>query len=214
MSNNQLDPALQELVAEIEEISARVTGLIQLSETTELNATQIDALYRDVHTLKGSCLLFGFQDMGALAHELETRMEPVRKGYVQLKAVGVDRLLKAFDLFGEFSREHMVSMTPQFKDKVQQMTSSFKTGAAPAATAQSSPTPSPAAQASSNTPPPAPQPAAGADDANTTVRVPVALLDNLMTMMSEMVLVRNQVLQISNSSDDLEFLNCNRLVTY
>ncbi|WP_409479954.1 chemotaxis protein CheW [Pseudobdellovibrio sp. HCB154] len=212
MSNNQLDPALQELVAEIEEISARVTGLIQLSETTELNATQIDALYRDVHTLKGSCLLFGFQEMGALAHELETRMEPVRKGYVQLKAVGVDRLLKAFDLFGEFSREHMVNMTPQFKDKVQQMTSSFKNGTTQAA----SPTPSPATQptppppvqasspapASSNTPPPA-----GADDANTTVRVPVALLDNLMAMMSEMVLVRNQVLQISNSSDDLEFLN-------
>ena len=214
MSNNQLDPALQELVAEIEEISARVTGLIQLSETTELNATQIDALYRDVHTLKGSCLLFGFQEMGALAHELETRMEPVRKGYVQLKAVGVDRLLKAFDLFGEFGREHMVSMTPQFKDKVQQMTSSFKTGATQAAPtpapSPAQPTPPPVQASSSPSAPPASSntpPAAGTDDANTTVRVPVALLDNLMTMMSEMVLVRNQVLQISNSSDDLEFLN-------
>ena len=202
MSNNQLDPALQELVAEIEEISARVTGLIQLSETTELNATQIDGLYRDVHTLKGSCLLFGFADMGTLAHELETRMEPVRKGYVQLKAVGVDRLLKAFDLFGEFSRAHMVTMSPEFKDKVQQMTNSFKTTQAHANVAPAA-TP-PVAQVANTPPPPA---AAGSDDANATVRVPVALLDNLMAMMSEMVLVRNQVLQISNSSDDLEFLN-------
>lgn len=197
MSNNQLDPALQELVAEIEEISARVTGLIQLSETTELTALQIDGLYRDVHTLKGSCLLFGFADMGALAHELETRMEPVRKGYVQLKAVGVDRLLKAFDLFGEFSRAHMVTMSPEFKDKVLQMTDSFKNGQ-PQVAAAPQPTPAPVASS------PAP---AGSDDANATVRVPVALLDNLMAMMSEMVLVRNQVLQISNSSDDLEFLN-------
>lgn len=43
--------------------------------------------------------------------------------------------------------------------------------------------------------------------ANTTVRVSVDLLDNLMTMMSEMILVRNQILQISNRSDDQEFLN-------
>ena len=213
MSNNQLDPALQELVAEIDEISARVTGLIQLGETTQLNATQIDALYRDVHTLKGSCLLFGFADMGALAHELETKMEPVRKGYVQLKDVGVDRLLKAFDLFSEFSRAHMVNMSPEFKNKVQQMTDSFKNGSSKAAATPAAPVPpQPAApaplatvttvNASSNTPPPA-----GNDDANSTVRVPVALLDNLMAMMSEMVLVRNQVLQISNNSDDLEFLN-------
>lgn len=216
MSNNQLDPALQELVAEIDEISARVTGLIQLSETTQLNPTQIDALYRDVHTLKGSCLLFGFADMGALAHELETKMEPVRKGYVQLKDVGVDRLLKAFDLFGEFSRSHMTAMSPQFKEKVQQMTDSFKNGA------KSAPTQAPVAAAPVQSPQPTtplatvttvpsssnnPPPAAGNDEANSTVRVPVALLDNLMTMMSEMVLVRNQVLQISNNSDDLEFLN-------
>ena len=216
MSNNQLDPALQELVAEIEEISARVTGLIQLSETTQLNALQIDGLYRDVHTLKGSCLLFGFNDMGALAHELETRMEPVRKGYVQLKDVGVDRLLKAFDLFGEFSRAHMVTMAPEFKEKVLQMTDSFKnsssksaapvapTSATPAAAA---PTPAPlvtvtTVSAAQNIPP-----APVNDEANSTVRVPVTLLDNLMGLMSEMVLVRNQVLQISNNSDDLDFLN-------
>lgn len=205
MSNNQLDPALQELVAEIEEISARVTGLIQLSETTELTALQIDGLYRDVHTLKGSCLLFGFADMGALAHELETRMEPVRKGYVQLKAVGVDRLLKAFDLFDEFSRAHMVTMSPEFKDKVHQMTNSFKQTSSPATSpAAPAPVAPPEAQASHPAPPPAGN---SNDDANATVRVPVALLDNLMAMMSEMVLVRNQVLQISNSSDDLEFLN-------
>lgn len=40
-----------------------------------------------------------------------------------------------------------------------------------------------------------------------TIRVPVALLDKLMVLMGEMVLVRNQVLQYSNQSDDLNFLN-------
>lgn len=40
-----------------------------------------------------------------------------------------------------------------------------------------------------------------------TIRVPVGLLDRLMTLMGEMVLVRNQVLQYSSKSDDLGFLN-------
>ncbi|MBM4253488.1 MAG: hybrid sensor histidine kinase/response regulator [Deltaproteobacteria bacterium] len=39
----------------------------------------------------------------------------------------------------------------------------------------------------------------------TSVRVPISLLDNLMTLMGEMVLVRNQVIQFANKSDDLEF---------
>jgi two-component system chemotaxis sensor kinase CheA len=40
--------------------------------------------------------------------------------------------------------------------------------------------------------------------------VPVSLLDNLMTLMGEMVLVRNQVLQFSNKSEDLEFLSMSK----
>src|SRR5690606_13474973 len=43
-----------------------------------------------------------------------------------------------------------------------------------------------------------------------SIRVPVALLDNLMTLMGEMVLVRNQVLQYSNQSDDLEFVSMSK----
>lgn len=42
---------------------------------------------------------------------------------------------------------------------------------------------------------------------NTSVRIPVAVLDNLMAMMNELVLVRNQFLQMSNNSNNLEFLN-------
>lgn len=53
-----------------------------------------------------------------------------------------------------------------------------------------------------------PPPAAGeGGDSSTSIRVPVALLDKLMTLMGEMVLVRNQVLQYANRSEDLEFMN-------
>ena len=43
-----------------------------------------------------------------------------------------------------------------------------------------------------------------------SIRVPVSLLDNLMTLMGEMVLVRNQVLQFSSNSEDLEFQNLSK----
>jgi two-component system chemotaxis sensor kinase CheA len=49
-----------------------------------------------------------------------------------------------------------------------------------------------------------------ASDANASIRVPVSLLDNLMALMGEMVLVRNQVLQYSNKSDDQEFLSMSK----
>jgi two-component system chemotaxis sensor kinase CheA len=56
------------------------------------------------------------------------------------------------------------------------------------------------------------QPAAGAEDAkkesavaNQSIRVHVDLLENLMTMVSELVLTRNQLLQILRSQKDSEF---------
>jgi two-component system chemotaxis sensor kinase CheA len=52
-----------------------------------------------------------------------------------------------------------------------------------------------------------PSPSIDSNDSSSSIRVPVTLLDKLMTITGEMVLVRNQVLQYANKSDDLEFLN-------
>ncbi len=48
------------------------------------------------------------------------------------------------------------------------------------------------------------------DDSTSSIRVPVALLDSLMALMGEMVLVRNQVLQFSNKSEDAEFISMSK----
>jgi two-component system chemotaxis sensor kinase CheA len=47
----------------------------------------------------------------------------------------------------------------------------------------------------------------GEASAGASIRVPVSLLDSLMTLMGEMVLVRNQVIQYSNRTEDLSFQN-------
>ena len=85
----------------------------------------------------------------------------------------------------------------------------------PAHGSSPSPAPAHAAPAASSHPPhPAqaahPQAAPsgeGATDSSSTIRVSVSLLDKLMTLMGEMVLVRNQVQQYASKSDDLGFLN-------
>lgn len=92
--------------------------------------------------------------------------------------------------------------------------------AATAAPAHQTPTPSvPAPVAAASAPAATPHPAAsfsnapsgenktGDGESNSSIRVPVSVLDKLMLLMGEMVLVRNQVLQYANRTDDLEFLN-------
>ncbi len=77
---------------------------------------------------------------------------------------------------------------------------------APAAAPASAPAPAPAAKAAA-------KPAAKAEDgkktedavANQSIRVSVDLLENLMTMVSELVLTRNQLLQMVRALDNSDF---------
>jgi two-component system chemotaxis sensor kinase CheA len=77
---------------------------------------------------------------------------------------------------------------------------------------EAAPIPSPAAPIESqpHEPSPHPQKVDKEADASGTVRVPVPLLDHLMTLVGEMVLVRNQVIQFSNKSEDPEFLSMSK----
>ena len=83
--------------------------------------------------------------------------------------------------------------------------------AAPVAEAEPAPTPSKAdvaAAMATVAPPPAKSEVSEAKDsavANQSIRVNVELLENLMTMVSELVLTRNQVLQILRKQKDSEF---------
>jgi two-component system chemotaxis sensor kinase CheA len=82
--------------------------------------------------------------------------------------------------------------------------------AAPAPVAQAEPAPAPHAAPAKETKPVAAKPAADevheADKvANQSIRVNVDTLEHLMTMVSELVLTRNQLLEISRRNEDTEF---------
>ncbi|TCQ02333.1 two-component system chemotaxis sensor kinase CheA [Rhizobium sp. PP-F2F-G36] len=61
------------------------------------NQAQIDAVFRGLHTLKGSGSMFGFEALAAFTHHCETAFDRVRKGEVPATAELVAAVLEAQD---------------------------------------------------------------------------------------------------------------------
>ncbi len=250
-----------EFVAECEEILERFSKNLQTFESDFGKETftkdTIDALYRDVHSLKGAAYLFSFKVLGSLGHAMESSLENVREGThlptrqlfdVLFKCVTViehilnDIKAKATDeahaeLVEKAARAltRIAALLPQTPEpsSSQTMTTATKglspfgaghdtlektattslptsSSASPDAVAAQAPAPAPKAPVGSDHLGSHGPAADSSPEGATSIRVPVNLLDNLMTLMGEMVLVRNQVLQYSNKSEDLEFLNMSK----
>lgn len=80
-----------ELLAEME------TCLLRL----DVNAPDIEdlnAIFRAAHSIKGGAGTFGFTDMTEMTHMLETLLDRLRKGELEVKSEMVDTFLKAGDV--------------------------------------------------------------------------------------------------------------------
>lgn len=205
MSDQKVDSALVEYLAECDELSQRISDQLRAIEKGLQTPETIDSLYRDIHTLKGSSQLFGFKQIGELVHAMETRLEPYRRDRTAVEAVLIDHLLKGLDIVDEL----IDSIKETGSEK------SVSNAILSLITAMTAPEPGGPVEEKSETTGDIPQPemkkeaafVAESSDLSTSIRVPVTLLDRLMNLMGEMVLVRNQVLQFGNRIDDLEFLN-------
>lgn len=98
MNKFDAEGALGEFYSECDEILQRISLVLTKLEWQELSPETIDSLYRDVHTLKGSSQLFGFQRIGLIAHAIEASLEPVRRNNIKLERNFVDQIFKSLDL--------------------------------------------------------------------------------------------------------------------
>jgi two-component system chemotaxis sensor kinase CheA len=80
----------QELLEQIEQ------GLLNLGEHPD-DRDLIDAVFRGLHTLKGSGAMFGFDDLAAFTHHCEGAFDRVRKGEVEATPDLVAAVLEAQD---------------------------------------------------------------------------------------------------------------------
>lgn len=190
------------------------------------NIETVNALFRAVHSIKGAAGFLGFDTVNTLAHALENVMDQVRNRVLTPTAEMVDLLLRSCDQLKwlinnlEQSNSADVSALVSDLDGIANMNSNHASGPADHESI-STPLHSPPVEAAAPaaTPPPAPQPvvepaeflvatsansgstphpaateSSAATDAN--IRVSVGLLDRLMNLAGELVLSRNQLLQV------------------
>lgn len=84
-----------ELLAELE------TSLLELEDTPE-DDDLINRVFRAMHTIKGSGAMFGFDDIAAFTHEVETVFDMVRNGKMSVTKQLLDLTLK--------SRDHILAL--------------------------------------------------------------------------------------------------------
>jgi two-component system chemotaxis sensor kinase CheA len=196
------------------------------------NAGILDNIFRLVHTIKGTCGFLGLPRLEALSHAAETAMSNFREG-AAVTAEAVTVILFSIDRIKELLAElEKLQREPEGADSdlirsLEQISQQAGGSAAQAPFRRLRPgevSPEELERAFQQTPgpvPPVPQrpasasepdrPAADEDDkadgkvANTSIRVSVDTLENLMTMVSELVLTRNQLLDIVRRHDDSEF---------
>jgi len=92
------DAALVEYLEESTEMVDRFSAGIAKFEADPGNKEILAAIYRDMHTLKGSSHLFGFSQIAELAHTIETCLDPIRKGLAGAPPALVDILYGAADV--------------------------------------------------------------------------------------------------------------------
>ena len=61
----------------------------------------INSVFRSMHTIKGSGAMFGFEDIAAFTHEVETVYDEVRSGAITVSKHLIDLTLSACDCIGK-----------------------------------------------------------------------------------------------------------------
>jgi two-component system chemotaxis sensor kinase CheA len=83
-------------------------GLMQLEANPQASAP-LEQVFRTMHTIKGGANMFGFENIGALAHQLETIYDLVRDGRLQVSDGLISLTLHAFDKVRDLLNEKDVA---------------------------------------------------------------------------------------------------------
>jgi two-component system, chemotaxis family, sensor kinase CheA len=202
-----MDDLLREFVTETHESLDVVDVELVRFEQDPNNAKILDNIFRLVHTIKGTCGFLNLPRLEALAHAAETLMGKFRDGLpstneaVTLILATIDRIKQILDSLDREQREPD-GADDDLISELQQMAKRVGAPAAPP------PIEAPASPMPERSPRPAENTAHDeevAKPAGQSIRVTLDTLEQLMTMVSELVLTRNQLLEIVRRHEDSEF---------
>lgn len=166
-----MDDLLQEFIAETRETLEALSGEIVAWESSPDDKGRLDAIFRFVHTVKGSCGFLDLPRLGRLSHAAEDVLAQVRAGDRTPDRALVNAVLAIVDRIGELV-EAIDSGTSLDDSGDELLVAALAEGAEEVAQATV-----PGIQRA----------------ASRSVRLNVELLDRMMSGMSDMVLARNEL---------------------
>ena len=215
-----MDDLLREFLTETNESLNLVDAELVRFEQEPNNGAILGNIFRLVHTIKGTCGFLALPRLETLTHAAETLMGKFRDGMpvtaeaVTLILSTIDRIKSILDAI-EKSEQEPLGGDGDLIDLLGRM--ARQEAAAPP---QVAPPPQPAPAPAELKKPDVPEPPEKADKqdkserpdeergdrlANHSIRVNVDTLDHLMTTVSELVLTRNQLLEIVRRHEDSDF---------
>ena len=201
-----MDDLLSEFLTETSESLAELDLALVKLEAAPDDAATLSLIFRMVHTIKGTCGFLGLPRLEHVAHAAENVLVRVRDGEMTATPSAISLVLSALDsikaiitALGEAGCE-----PAGCDDPIIEALNRLASGEAAAdhAAVPDSPglprsaEPEPQAPETSQT-----EPTAGPQ----TIRVAVEVLEELMTLVGELVLTRNQLMQLSRSQGDTAF---------
>ncbi len=222
-----MDDLLADFLTETNENLADLdVALLKLERTPDDRET-LSLIFRLVHTIKGTCGFLGLPRLEHVAHAAENVLGKVRDGVLTATPDTVSLVLTALDrVKAILAGLSATGAEPAGDDsELVDALNAAASGQAPVASPVEPPAPAgaeeppspPAAEAVEAVepapraaPPPAqaaaPEAAPGEPIAATqTIRVTVDVLEDLMTLVSELVLTRNQLLQLARTQENNGF---------
>jgi len=211
-----MDDLLADFLTETHEgLSAVDEALLRLERAPD-DAPTLAEIFRQVHTIKGTCGFLGLSRLEKVAHAGETMLGLYRDGTLAVTPEGITLIFSAVDAIRKIVvglEQH--GQEPEGDDSaviaaLDAAARGESVAVAPAAPpkaespAEAAPVP---VALSAPAAPRATEPVAEAAQtesvaAQQTIRVSVEVLEDLMTLVSELVLTRNQLLQLARASSD------------
>lgn len=175
-----MDDLLAEFIAESREMLEALGGEIVAWEENPGDRARLDSIFRFVHTVKGNCGFFDFPGLLALSHATEDALADVRAGRRRADTALVNAVLAIIDRIAD-----MLTAIEAGGDLHEAGDDALIAALEPVADDAEISEKAPSSPASES------QPQAAVSQRS--VRLPVELLDRVMSGVSDMVLARNDL---------------------
>ena len=185
-----MDDLLPDFLIETTESLAELDAAMLRLERAPRDQATLSLVFRHVHTIKGTCGFLGLPRLEAVAHAAETVLGRVRDGVLLVTPTLVSAILRALDVIRAIATGLGVSGAEPPGDDAGLIAVllALAAGELPPETVEEQELIAPPEAAAAQ-----------------SIRVAVGVLEHLMTLVSELVLARNQLLQIARTRDDSLF---------